>query len=320
MLAASAPAGPLEVADDPCQVILSATGLVARTAAESRGGVRGPAPQRPGQARRGPRGGALHRPRPGAAGDQPGRAFKIDVLPLPVLPEQAGTVSLRGGMSASELVPLRAGGAGRRPGPARRADRRLAGPGAGHPAGRGEGLRAGVAGALRRVRGHHASRTATRCVGATWLTDGTETLVFVTSDASLLRFAAGLVRPQGLKGGGMAGINLARRRRGDRSSARSAPTTRSTASRWWSPRPARTVKVTPFAEYPAKGRATGGVRVQRFLKGETGWRWPGWGRGRPAATETGDPVDLPPLDPRRDGSGYAVMMLPGVVGQLVERD
>src|SRR6185295_13493199 len=35
VLAASAPAGPLEVADDPCQVILSATGLIARTAAES---------------------------------------------------------------------------------------------------------------------------------------------------------------------------------------------------------------------------------------------------------------------------------------------
>src|SRR5205085_12139240 len=35
VLAASKPAGPLEVADDPCQVILSATGLVARTAAES---------------------------------------------------------------------------------------------------------------------------------------------------------------------------------------------------------------------------------------------------------------------------------------------
>src|SRR5687768_2405670 len=35
VLAASKPAGPLEVADDPCQVILSAAGLVARTAAES---------------------------------------------------------------------------------------------------------------------------------------------------------------------------------------------------------------------------------------------------------------------------------------------
>src|SRR5512139_1854254 len=43
---------------------------------------------------------------------------------------------------------------------------------------------------------------------ATWLTDGNESLVFVTSDASLLRFPAKTVRPQGLKGGGMAGINL----------------------------------------------------------------------------------------------------------------
>ena len=29
-----------------------------------------------------------------------------------------------------------------------------------------------------------------------------------------------------------------------------------------------TVKVTPYAEYPPKGRATGGVRCQRFLRGE----------------------------------------------------
>jgi DNA gyrase subunit A len=35
VLAASIPAGPLEVADDPCQVLFSSTGLLARTAAES---------------------------------------------------------------------------------------------------------------------------------------------------------------------------------------------------------------------------------------------------------------------------------------------
>ena len=28
------------------------------------------------------------------------------------------------------------------------------------------------------------------------------------------------------------------------------------------------LKVTPYAEYPAKGRATGGVRCHRFLRGE----------------------------------------------------
>ena len=119
----------------------------------------------------------------------------------------------------------------------------------------------------------------------------------------------------------MAGINLPAGAPRWCSSARSAPTTRGTASRWWSPPPAATVKVTPFAAYPAKGRATGGVRAQRFLKGETRrWRWPGWARARSARRATGDPVELPAADPRRDGSGFAVMLGPTVVGHLIERD
>ena len=65
-----------------------------------------------------------------------------------------------------------------------------------------------------------------------------------------------------------------------------------------------TVKVTPFAEYPGKGRATGGVRAQRFLKGEdtllVAWVGPAPAR---AATPQGAPAPLPPIDPRRDGSG-----------------
>ena len=67
---------------------------------------------------------------------------------------------------------------------------------------------------------------------------------------------------------------------------------------------AASVKVTPFAEYPAKGRATGGVRCQRFLKGEDGliaaWVGPGPALG---ATDSGVPVDLSNLQGRRDGSG-----------------
>ena len=39
--------------------------------------------------------------------------------------------------------------------------------------------------------------------------DETDELVFVTSDAQLLRFPAASVRPQGCPAGGMAGINLA---------------------------------------------------------------------------------------------------------------
>jgi DNA gyrase subunit A len=67
------------------------------------------------------------------------------------------------------------------------------------------------------------------------------------------------------------------------------------------------VKVTPYAEYPPKGRATGGVRCHRFLKGEDvlvlAWAGPGPARG---ATAAGTPVSLPPAHGRRDGSGERV--------------
>ena len=65
------------------------------------------------------------------------------------------------------------------------------------------------------------------------------------------------------------------------------------------------VKVTPLAEYPGKGRATGGVRCHRFLKGEDtlllAWAGPAPAR---AAAASGSPVELPPAEGRRDGSGY----------------
>jgi DNA gyrase subunit A len=70
---------------------------------------------------------------------------------------------------------------------------------------------------------------------------------------------------------------------------------------------AAAVKVTPYREYPAKGRATGGVRCHRFLKGEDtlllAWAGPAPARG---TTEAGVPVELPPADGRRDGSGSRV--------------
>jgi DNA gyrase subunit A len=63
------------------------------------------------------------------------------------------------------------------------------------------------------------------------------------------------------------------------------------------------VKVTPFSEYPPKGRATGGVRCHRFLKGEDALLL-AWAGAQPmAAAASGQPVDLPAPDGRRDGSG-----------------
>lgn len=62
--------------------------------------------------------------------------------------------------------------------------------------------------------------------------------------------------------------------------------------------------MTPYAEYPAKGRGTGGVRAHRFLKGEDTLvlAWAGSVPAR-AAAANGGPVDLPAATGRRDGSG-----------------
>jgi DNA gyrase subunit A len=64
------------------------------------------------------------------------------------------------------------------------------------------------------------------------------------------------------------------------------------------------VKVTPFTEYPPKGRATGGVRCHRFLKGEDAlvFAWAGTAPAR-ASAASGSPVELPEAVGRRDGSG-----------------
>ncbi|MFI5927606.1 DNA topoisomerase (ATP-hydrolyzing) [Micromonospora sp. NPDC051543] len=318
VLAASAPAGPLEVADDPCQVILSATGLVARTAAESEESAEGR--RRNGRVKHDTVRAIVHSTARGRVllVTSAGRAFKIDVLPLPVLPEQAGTVSLRGGMSAAELVPLEAGETvvGLAP---------LGGAADASP-GLALGTRQGVVKICAPewpVRSDEFEviglRDGDEVVGATWLTSDTETLTFVTSEASLLRFAVSVVRPQGLKGGGMAGINLPAGARvvffgavrTDDPGHGEPMVVTSTGA---------TVKVTPFQAYPAKGRATGGVRAHRFLKGETDVAV-AWVGPRPVgATATGEPVELPAADPRRDGSGFAVMLGPTVVGHLIERD
>ncbi|WP_433044267.1 DNA gyrase/topoisomerase IV subunit A [Dactylosporangium sp. CS-033363] len=316
VLAASVPAGPLEVTDDPCQVLLSATGLVARTAAESE-----EAPEAKTKAGRDKHDAVRAVVHTTARGQillvtSRGRAFKVDVLPLPTLPEQSGTVSLRGGMSTAELVPLEKGETV--VGLAPLADRESGSPGL------ALGTRNGqvkICAPEWPVRSDEFEviglREGDEVIGATWLADGSETLAFVASDASLLRFPASLVRPQGLKGGGMAGISLA----ADVSAIFFGAVVTKDAEHGEPMVVTATMgnaKMTPFRLFPAKGRATGGVRAQRFLKGEThlvlAWIGP-----RPVASNTkGDPRDLPAADSRRDGSG-AQLRAPELIGHLVER-
>jgi DNA gyrase subunit A len=314
VLAASVPAGPLEVADDPCQVILSATGLIARTAAESEEAAEGR--RRSGRVKHDAVRAVVHSTARGRVLliTSRGRAFKIDVLPLPVLPEQPGTVSVRGGMSASELVPLEKGErvVGLAP---------LSGSGPGLAMGTRQGI-VKVCAPEWPVRSDEFEvitlKAGDEVVQATWLVDGAESLAFVSSDASLLRFPARQVRPQGLKGGGMAGINLSAG-----AEVLSFNVVVTTDTEHGEPMVVTStgtqVKVSPFALYPAKGRATGGVRAQRFLKGESRLAV-AWVGPRPVgASATGDPIELPAPDGRRDGSGEAVLMGPQIIGHMIER-
>ena len=64
------------------------------------------------------------------------------------------------------------------------------------------------------------------------------------------------------------------------------------------------IKLTPFDQYPSKGRATGGMRCQRFLRAETAlvlaWIGPD---PAVACAASGVPIELPAPNMRRDGSG-----------------
>ena len=147
-------------------------------------------------------------------------------------------------------------------------------------------------------------------VGAVAVGD-TDEIVLVASDASLLHFAASAVRPQGRAAGGMAGIKLAAGQRvvafgavPAAEVARAVVVTIAGASGALPGTQAGSAKVSPFEVYPAKGRATGGVRAHRFLRNEDALilAWvgvaPAWATG-----SAGQPIELPALDPRRDMSG-----------------
>jgi DNA gyrase subunit A len=162
-------------------------------------------------------------------------------------------------------------------------------------------------------------------VGAVELPHEDCDLVFVSSDAQLLRFGADRVRPQGRTAGGMAGISLAPRARAvffgavdlrvkDGEWGSVVVTVAGATDALPGTQPG-TAKVTPFAEFPAKGRATGGVRCHRFLKGEDtlllAWAGPEPAR---AAAANGVGLPLPPVDSRRDGSGVPLQQPVAAVG------
>ncbi|MFJ3901236.1 DNA topoisomerase (ATP-hydrolyzing) subunit A [Streptomyces sp. NPDC090025] len=302
---AGAPASvvPLEVADDPCRVLLSSTGLLARTAAAELPPVDPEAPRTKhdvivssvAATQRGDVG----------AVTSAGRLLRVAVIDLPQLPDTAAAPNLSGGAPLSEFLSLEG-------------DETvicLTSLDESSP-----GLALGtLQGVVKRVVPDYPAnkdelevitlKDGDRIVGASELRTGEEDLVFITSDAQLLRYPASQVRPQGRPAGGMAGIKLA-----DGAevlsfsavdpAAEALVFTVAGSTGTLDASAGTSAKLTPFDQYPRKGRATGGVRCQRFLKGEDVLilAWAGETPVR-AARKNGTPVELPVVDPRRDGSG-----------------
>jgi DNA gyrase subunit A len=156
-------------------------------------------------------------------------------------------------------------------------------------------------------------------VGAAPAGDDAE-LVFVTSDAQLLRFAASSVRPQGAPAGGMAGIKLAAGAEAIHFGAavgdENVVVTVSGSDATIPGADAGRAKITDFSEFPAKGRATGGVRAHSLLKGEDrltlAWVGPDPAR---AVDPTGAVRKLPETLARRDASGQPLEAVVGTIGR-----
>ncbi|MEZ5092460.1 DNA topoisomerase (ATP-hydrolyzing) subunit A [Nocardioides sp.] len=297
--AAVTSAVPLEVADDPCYALLSSSGLLARTSSDELPGSGGARANHDVVVSAVP---ATARGEVGVVTSR-GRLLKLGVLDLPALPASANDPHLQGGLPLSLVATLDPG------------ERALClttlvtdGPGL------ALGTRDGV---VKRVNPELLSKDEwdvislkddDEVVGAVELATGEETLCFLTSDAQLLHFSAGLVRPQGRGGGGMAGVRVATGQRvtwfGALDPATSVVVTASGSSTALPGTEPGSVKVSPFTEYPPKGRGTGGVRCHRFLKGEDTlvFAWAGSAPAR-AAAASGAPVDLPEANGRRDGSG-----------------
>ncbi|MCK3768088.1 DNA topoisomerase IV subunit A [Microbacterium aerolatum] len=159
-------------------------------------------------------------------------------------------------------------------------------------------------------------------VGAASAPDAAE-LVFVTSDAQLLHYSASTVRPQGGPAGGMAGVKVGTGAEVISFSVIAAPdaavvVTVSGADGTIAGTDAGRAKVSLFAEFPAKGRATGGVRAHSFLKGEDRLRlaWVG-PEGALAVGTDGAARTLPEAGAKRDASGQPLDAVIGSVGTVL---
>ena len=310
-------ATPLEVSDDPCWVLLSSTGLLARTTNAE------PLPSEGGRHKHDVVIAVVQTTIRGkvALVTSRGRMIRLAALDLPTLPPTHGAPSLSGGTPLAAFVDLPKG------------EQPLT---LTSLSPNSLGLVVGTAqGVVKRVTTDYPGnrddweiiglREGDYVVGAAELRSGDEDLVFITSDAQLLHFRASSVRAQGRTAGGMAGIKLGSGARTlfftavDPGASNLVVTSSGSSGALPGTDPG-SLKVTPYSEYPAKGRATGGVRCHRLLRGEDTLIL-GWVGGSPAraAAANGVALELPAASGKRDGSGLpAATAIAAIAGPLVE--
>src|SRR6476661_6155553 len=300
----------LEIADDPCWAILTASGQIARTATQDSLAEAGPRTKHDvfrSVVKTSARGEI-------AAITSQGRMLRLQVVDMPMLPPTNGTPNLAGGVPAKDFITL------------------LKGESLVAFAPLDQVLAIGTAqGVVKRVQPDYplnredweaiALKDKDTVVGVAPAGSDDDDLVFITRQAQLLRFSASAVRPQGRTAGGMAGIKLAAGDRvmffGTASPADAAAvvvTIAGTEGALPGTAPGA-AKVTALAEYPVKGRATAGVRAHRFLKGEDTLLlgWAGHGPAK-ASSLAGVARSLPGEHGRRDGSGIPLSQAIDAIG------
>ncbi len=148
-------------------------------------------------------------------------------------------------------------------------------------------------------------------VGAGVTTSDDDRLIFITSDAQLLHFPAASVRPQGRGAAGMAGINLSKGATvigfsvtADDNAHVLTVAGNSDALPGTDP---GTVKISELTQFPGKGRATGGVRCHSMRKGENALLFSAVGSAPLRACGSAHAaIELPQELAKRDATGTPV--------------
>ncbi len=311
--AASRRAAPvLEIADAPCQVLLSTTGRAIRVDVGDEGLNQGPTRRRSKHDAIRSRVTTTSRSELGAV-TSTGRLIRFTAVDLPSVP--SNSIQLAAGAKITEYLAIGA------------RERVLAIVALDSDEPIALGTRQGI---VKRVTPGAwpskpdfeiiALKPGDEVVGAAQGGDSDE-LVFVTAEAQLLHFAASAVRPQGHSAGGMAGIGLGAGGSviffgAVRSLADAVAVTVSTSTSTIAGADPGRAKVSALTEFPGKGRATGGVRAHSFLKGEDvlGLAWVGPAPALAVGSD-GAARQLPESLAKRDASGTQLDAVIGSVGE-----